>query len=118
MAEYQGSCHCGDVTFKFVGELITKGLRCNCSLCARKGAVMTTYALAPSALQIKGKTEALATYTFGSEIAKHHFCKRCGIYTFHQTRSKPGQYRVNLGCVDGVDSSRIPFDIFDGASLP
>jgi hypothetical protein len=33
---YRGSCHCGAVRFSYEGEVITKGLRCNCSICSRK----------------------------------------------------------------------------------
>jgi hypothetical protein len=30
---------------------------------------------------------------------------------------KPGHYRINLGCVDGVDALTLPVEVFDGASL-
>ena len=36
---YQASCHCGAVRFRFRSEEITKGCRCNCSICVRKGIV-------------------------------------------------------------------------------
>ena len=46
MAEhYQGSCHCGAVKFAYEGEKITKGLRCSCSICSRKGAMMSPEAI-------------------------------------------------------------------------
>ena len=36
------SCHCGNVEAEInVPERMTKFLRCNCSLCKRKGAVMS-----------------------------------------------------------------------------
>ena len=47
MVDYQGSCHCGAVKFSFVGETITKGLRCTCSICVRKGALMSAQPIAP-----------------------------------------------------------------------
>ncbi|MHA2939058.1 GFA family protein [Vibrio sp. RC27] len=37
--KYTGSCHCGAVTFRFDGDEITKGLRCNCSICIKKGSL-------------------------------------------------------------------------------
>jgi len=61
--------------------------------------------------------DALATYTFGSNVAKHHFCNQCGIYPFHQTLRKPGFYRVNLNCIDGLDLSALTLASFDGANL-
>lgn len=117
MKRYKGSCHCGAVRFEFSGPDIERGLRCNCSICRRKGAMMTAFMVAPEEISIEAKADALATYEFGSHIAKHHFCKQCGIYPFHQTLRKPGHYRINLGCVDGVDSTQLPCDVFDGASL-
>jgi len=78
---------------------------------------MSPFMLAPEDIQISDAEKTLSTYEFGSKVAKHHFCSRCGIYTFHQTVRKPGHYRVNIGCLEGVDSTNVPFDVFDGASL-
>jgi len=118
MPTFQGSCHCGDVTFQFSGEPITQGLRCNCSICARKGALMSSEVYGPAQLTFQAAEGALGCYQFGSGVAKHYFCTRCGIYPFHETVRKPGHYRVNLGCVDGVDSLTLPTQVFDGKSLP
>jgi hypothetical protein len=35
---YQGSCHCGRVTFELDADL-THVIDCNCSLCGRRGAL-------------------------------------------------------------------------------
>ena len=78
---------------------------------------MTVFTVAPNEINIEVQGERLATYEFGSKVAKHHFCSKCGIYTFHQTLRKPGHYRINVGCIDGVDSLSLPFEVFDGASL-
>lgn len=78
---------------------------------------MSAFTIAPEEIKINVEDDALATYEFGSRVAKHHFCKKCGIYPFHQTLRKPGHYRVNIGCVDGVDSLSLPFEVFDGASI-
>ena len=67
--------------------------------------------------EIEVTGDNLATYEFGSRVAKHHFCKTCGIYPFHQTMRKPGHYRLNLGCVEELDATRLPFEVFDGASI-
>jgi hypothetical protein len=117
MTHYQGSCHCGAVKFSFEGDEITKGLRCNCSLCSRKGAMMTQYAVAPELFKIEAEPEALGLYQFGSKTAKHYFCSRCGIYTFHETARMPGHFRVNLGCIDGVDPFTLEAELFDGKHL-
>ena len=118
MKEYTGSCHCGAVRFTFTGpDTIENGLRCNCSICRRKGALISSFSLSPDEIRIDVEDDALATYTFGKQVAQHHFCRRCGIYPFHQTWRKPGHYRVNVGCIEGVDATSLPFDVFDGAAL-
>ncbi len=117
MKLYRGSCHCGAIRLNFTGPEIVRGLRCNCSLCRRKGALMTEFTCAPEEIRIEAEEGALATYQFGKMIAKHHFCSRCGIYPFHQTARKPGHYRINIGCVEGVDPYSLPASVFDGASL-
>ncbi|MDK2125894.1 GFA family protein [Chitinimonas sp. DQS-5] len=117
MQEFTGSCHCGAIRFTFRAAAIDKGLRCNCSICRRKGALMSAFTVAAEDLAIDAANDALATYHFGTGKAHHHFCKHCGIYPFHQTMRKPGHYRINLGCVEGVDSCALPFEVYDGASL-
>lgn len=117
MQKYKGSCHCGAIKFEFSGPAIESGLRCNCSICQRKGAMMSAFTLAPDELAITATPGSLLTYEFGSHVAKHHFCGHCGIYPFHQTMRKPGHYRVNLGCVEAVNSYSLPFQVFDGASI-
>ena len=54
---------------------------------------------------IKGK-DKLTEYRFNTGTAVHYFCSICGIYTFHQRRSNPDQYGVNVACIAGVS----PFD--------
>jgi hypothetical protein len=115
--QYHGSCHCGAVKFAFTGDKIEKGLRCNCSLCSRKGAMMNNYAIPPDQFQIDAEDGALGLYQFGAHTAKHFFCQHCGIYTFHVTARVPDHYRVNLGCVEGVDPFTLDFEVFDGKHL-
>lgn len=114
---YRGSCHCGAVRFSYEGEAITKGLRCNCSLCARKGALMSQEFIPAESLKIDAGDGALGLYQFGPKTAKHYFCKNCGIYPFHETARKPGHFRVNLGCIDGIDPLSLEADVFDGRHL-
>ena len=114
---YQGSCHCGAIRFSYTGDEIRHGLRCNCSMCARRGAVMTPQAIALEAFQIAAEAGALGLYQFGKQTAKHYFCKQCGIYPFHETARMPGHMRANIGCIDGVDSLSLPVEVFDGKHL-
>ena len=112
---YKGSCHCGAVRFE-AQTTLSPALRCNCSLCRRKGAVMA--AVDPEHFKLLSGEESLSLYQSGTRIAKHYFCKLCGIYTFHRPRTNPNIYRVNVGCLDGVDALGLEVGLNDGASLP
>jgi hypothetical protein len=117
MKTYKGTCHCGAISFAFEHEEIKSGLRCNCSICRRKGAVMSDFTIQPDKFDFKAENGALGLYQFDTNIAKHYFCKICGIYPFHETMRKPGHYRVNLGCIDEIDTNAIKVDVFDGKSI-
>jgi hypothetical protein len=110
-----GSCHCGAVQFE-VRTPVTPASRCNCSLCKRKGALMSP-PFPAAALTIVSGQDALTLYQFNTRTAKHYFCKYCGIYPFHQTRSNPLNWRVNVGCLDGVDPYALEAGLADGASM-
>ena len=72
---HSGSCHCGAIKFSYDGEEITQGLRCTCSICNRKGAMMSTEAIPAEALKINAKPDDIGLYEFDSKVAKHYFCK-------------------------------------------
>ena len=67
--------------------------------------------------KIDAKEDALGFYQFGPKQAKHYFCKNCSINTFSETTRRPGQYIVNLGCVEGVDTFALEVTVFDGKHL-
>jgi hypothetical protein len=115
---FSGRCHCGAVRFE--AELaggLEKVVRCTCSYCRMKGAVMAFTDLAK--LRFTAGEDALSTYQFNTGAARHHFCSRCGIHTHHQRRFDPSQFAINVACLDGVS----PFDfeavpVVDGANHP
>ena len=78
---------------------------------------MSDFTLAPDEINIEEQNDSLGLYQFDTKVAKHYFCKTCGIYPFHETMRKPGNYRVNLGCIDEIDSNYLKVDIFDGKSM-
>ena len=107
---YEGKCHCGRIHFTIRSKPITTGVRCNCSICRRKNAVMSSKYYDPPDFQLLSGEEALSVYTFNEEETYHYFCKQCGIYPFHG----PDQYRVNLGCIDNIDLEKLNIRVFDG----
>ena len=117
MENYSGSCHCGAVTFTFTGEEIETAMRCDCSICLRKGILLSAYTVPPENMQIKAAKGASQIYQFGTMKAKHHFCTTCGIHTFVETYLNPGHFRVNLGCIEGLDALDLPAKVFEGRKL-
>ena len=92
-----GACHCGSVQFTVRLPEELRGARCNCSICSAKGAV--TVGVPTSALEVVQGEDKLTLYRFNSGVAKHYFCSVCGVYTFHQRRSDPDTYGVNVACI-------------------
>ena len=108
METKKGSCHCGAVEFEVELENGFENLRrCNCSLCRRKGSIMSSVPV--GRLHITKGEDSLTLYQWNTMTAKHYFCKICGIYTHHQRRSNPNEFGFNIGCIEGVD----PFDFTD-----
>ena len=114
LTSYAGSCHCGAVRFE-VRTTLSPAVRCNCSFCRRRGAVMAN--VQAEDFRLLAGEEALGLYQWNTGIAKHFFCKRCGIYTFHRPRMRPELYRVNVGCLEGVDPYALEVTVQDGAAL-
>ena len=96
------TCHCGEVEAEVkVPEKFEKVIRCNCSICKRKGCVMSF--VGPEDLKIVKGQDQLKLYQFHSNTAKHFFCSKCGIHTHANPRSNPKIYMINISCVEGVD---------------
>ncbi|MGY5451579.1 GFA family protein [Agarivorans sp. MS3-6] len=111
---YLGSCHCGAVRFSLKTSL-EPAVRCNCSLCQRKGIVMVT--ADDTSFELLSGEQALTLYQWNTQVAKHYFCKHCGIYTFHNPRTAPALTRVNAGCLEGVDPLSLDVGVVNGAAL-
>ncbi|MCL6251255.1 GFA family protein [Altererythrobacter sp. KTW20L] len=96
----EGGCHCGQVRFAVDLPDELKPSRCNCSICAKKGAAMVYVPLA--ALTITAGEDVLKAYRFNTGVAQHWFCSNCGIHCFHQARSDPHLYAISAATIDGV----------------
>src|SRR3954454_2381631 len=92
MKTYSASCHCGAVRFRFTCEEITGGRGGNCSICVRKGVVMSPNYFRPSDVEVEGR-EGLALYQFGDKDVNHFFCRTCGISPFSTVASVPADYQ-------------------------
>ncbi len=112
--KYLGSCHCEAVQFEITSnfeELTT----CDCSICRLKNAVMVK--VHESDFKLLTGKERINEYQFHTLTARHFFCNACGIYTFHNKRSAPDSYGVNIFCLKGFDPEGIPVRQTVGAAM-
>jgi hypothetical protein len=109
---YEGGCHCGAVRLRVQADLALVS-ECNCSICTKKGILHLIVPLDRFTL-LQGE-DALTTYQFGTNVAKHTFCRHCGIHAFYVPRSDPDKVSVNARCLDDIDPSTLhPSRTFDG----
>ena len=101
------TCHCGGVEIQV--ELPETGfaklMRCNCSLCKRRGYIMTP--VNPANFKIIKGQDLLTLYQYHTKVAEHYFCSKCGIHTHNKPRSNPKIYGINIACVEGIN----PFEL-------
>jgi hypothetical protein len=117
MAERRhAQCHCGAVAFTVdcLMALIPRGAAA--VLLSNAGAVAVSAPL--SGIKVTKGEDKLTEYRFNTGTARHFFCSVCGIYTFHQRRSNPNEYGVNVACFENVS----PFDfpevtVMDGLTI-
>ncbi|MCF8511582.1 MAG: GFA family protein [Rhodobacteraceae bacterium] len=114
----RGQCHCGAVVLEVtLSDGLFTARRCDCSFCRRRGAIAVSAPL--SGVTLVQGAENLTLYQFGTQTAKHWFCKTCGIYTHHQRRSNPNEFGVNVAILDGInprDLGQVPW--VDGVNHP
>lgn len=85
---------------------------CNCSICAKSAYL---HLIVPkSRFRLLEGEEFLTSYTFNSGVAKHLFCKVCGIKSFYVPRSDPDGISVNARCLDPGTVTSMEVKPFDG----
>ncbi len=108
---YSGGCHCGRIRFKVKADLGDVS-ECNCSICTKKGIL---HVIVPtSAFELLSGLDDLAEYRFNTNVARHLFCRVCGIHSYYVPRSHPDKIDVNARCLDDIDLSNIVKRHFDG----
>ena len=115
--KYQGSCHCGNIKFEFESVEIVSAIQCNCSICIRKNAIMSKDYIAKADFKLLSGEDYLSKYLWGDKDVNHYFCSCCGVYPFHDGVDEPGKFRVNLGCINGVEPRQLELTEFDGRAL-
>jgi hypothetical protein len=112
LAKHFGGCHCGRVKFEVEAPAEIEATECNCSMCGKSGYLHLIVPKSRFAL-IQGR-ESLSTYTFNTGVARHLFCKVCGIKAFYVPRSNPDGYSVNVRCLEPETISKVIVSLFDG----
>jgi hypothetical protein len=111
MDQHEGGCHCGAVRFRVAVEHY-QALDCNCSMCRRKGILHLIVPRQRFTL-LQGE-EQLTTYRFNTGVARHLFCRTCGIHPFYVPRSHPDGIDVNVRCLDPGHGLALTVVAFDG----
>jgi hypothetical protein len=111
--EYQARCHCGRGRFSFRSPEIKTGVRCDCSLCLRRGAVLSSRYIPASDFTPHHDPRDLGLYVWNEKVLRNYFCKTF-TYIADGENAKDG-YRVNLGCVEGI---ALEITVIDGKSVP
>ena len=118
---YKGSCHCGNMTFEVEGEL-TQVVYCNCSICARKGALL--WSVPRDKLRLLGSGAGIGNYTFKSHTIVHRFCRTCGMHPYAEDAGDAAERSAYVNVLPGGDRSdqaagdriRRPFDVMSAAA--
>ena len=108
---YLGSCHCKAITFEVEAPEKIEADLCNCSICSKSGFLHLIVPLRNFKL-LSGKG-SITTYTFGTNVAQHTFCKVCGIKPFYTPRSNPDGIDINVNCLD-TKPGNVNVTEFDG----
>jgi hypothetical protein len=93
-----------------------KVLACNCSMCGKKGTLLS---FVPAAsFQLSSGEGNLTNYQFNNKVIDHLFCSTCGVTSFARGKRQDGSsmVAVNTRCLDGVDLAKLEVMHFDGAS--
>ena len=109
---FTGGCHCGAVRFTVEDHDDLQLTRCNCSICAMTGYL---HLIVPAErFSLTQGADSLTEYRFNTGVARHLFCRQCGIKSFYRPRSHPDGISVNARCLDDVDALLLEAEDFDG----
>jgi hypothetical protein len=109
---HTGGCHCGRVRIEVLAPADLELLECNCSMCNRSGYLHLIVAC--DEFRLLAGQGHLVEYSFGTGVAKHRFCRQCGVKSFYVPRSHPDGYSVNARCLDPSRITSMRMRSFDG----
>ncbi|MBU4530100.1 MAG: GFA family protein [Hoeflea sp.] len=124
------SCHC-DATRIELPHAPLDAHECNCSYCARTGAIWAYFK--PGEMKILSEDKD-KVYSVSGSLSRHHFCGHCGMQTWGDSPDWASMYNmdgtsktgdpsavptarihvVNLRLVDDLDWSSVTVEKVDG----
>ncbi len=110
--QHRGGCHCGRVRFRVWAPSVITASQCNCSICTKSGYLALI--VPHDRFTLESGEESLAEYTFNTGVAKHLFCRVCGIKSFYIPRSHPNGVSVNVRCLDRGTVEDMTIEQIDG----
>ncbi len=109
---FRGRCHCGAVGYEVTIRVPAVAHRCNCSICRLDD--FPGLIVPASAFRLIDGEDVLSEYRFNTGVARHLFCRRCGIKSFYVPRSNPDGFSVNLRCLEPGWEAHVAIEPFDG----
>ena len=111
---HRGGCHCGAVAFEVDAPAILRVSECNCTICRMTGYLHLIVPRERFRL-LRGEPE-LVEYRFNTGVARHLWCRHCGIKSFYVPRSHPQGISVQARCLDPATVAGLQIAAFDGAN--
>jgi len=94
--EYQGSCHCGAIGYRYRSDLAPEkwSIRaCQCRFCRTHGALSASDP-SGSVLFAVADEKLLNRYRFGLRTADFLLCRKCGVYIGALIETERGQFGI------------------------
>jgi len=111
---HTGACHCAAVRFEVDAPADIVAHDCNCSICRL---CRYQHLIVPAgAFRLLAGEACLIQYRFNTGVARHLFCRHCGVKAFYIPRSHPDGVSVNVRCLDPVTVRSLKLVVFDGAN--
>ena len=107
-----GSCLCGGVAFRLVGD-VGPVLACHCSMCAKTSGNYAAMAKSASA-DLQVTADATLRWYSSSPFVERGFCSRCGGNVFWKQKDS-GDVYVTAGTVDKPTGLQVAEHIFAGS---
>ena len=113
---HAGGCHCQAVRYQ-VTIAADKAMGCNCSMCAKKGTLLSF--VSPDVFTLESGEDNLTDYQFNKHNIHHLFCKTCGVTSFARGTRRDGapMIAINVRCLDGFDLDAVTVKMVDGKSF-